>query len=99
MKAAFLKTIEGKSARLTSTRGRFVGHGEIIALGCLIVMVSAINMVWIGQDTRPQAGADPNHYLIKTFEFVDRLREGGSDRLWGSVSGMSLQGRPQRFSS
>ena len=75
----------------------FVRYGEQLTLAVLIVFVSIINVVWISQDTRPQPGADPNHYLIKTLEFVDGVGEHGAGQLWQSASEMSLQGRPPLY--
>jgi tetratricopeptide (TPR) repeat protein len=80
-------------------RWRFLArHGELVALGLLVAAVSLINIVWISQDTRPQPGTDPNGYLIKTFEFVDRLREREGARLWQSITGLSIgDGRPPLY--
>ena len=97
MKSASLTAVKKYMARLKGKRGFLDRRGEHIALGLLIAIVSLINIVWISQDTRPQPGADPNHYLIKLFECVDSLNEQGGAPSWESVAGMSLQGRPPLY--
>lgn len=79
-------------------RGLLGRRGEQIALGLLIALVGLISVIWILQDTRPQPGADPNHYLIKTLEFADSLATGGSALRWQSIDGMSIGGgRPPLY--
>lgn len=83
---------------LNSKRRFLVRHGEHIALGLLVAMVSLIHIAWIIQDTRPQPGTDASAYLIKTFEFVDRLKEREGALLWQSVAGLSIAGgRPPLY--
>jgi hypothetical protein len=98
VKSTSLTAAKEHIARLKKARGFLVRHGEIIALGSLIALVSLINVVWIRQDTRPQPGTDPSGYLIKTLEFVDRLRRQGDAQLWQSVAGLSMgDGRPPLY--
>ncbi len=78
-------------------RGFLTRHGEPIVLGLLIVFVSLVQVAWILQDTRPQPGADPNHYLIKTFEFVATLKDQEGTQWWQSIPQLSLQGRPPLY--
>ncbi len=72
-------------------------YGEHLALGLLVLVVCLVNIVWVRQDTRPQPGADPNHYLTETFLFVDRLRGQGSAQGWQSLMELSLDGRPPLY--
>lgn len=60
-------------------------HGPAIALGLLIAIASLVNLLWIGHDTRSQPRPDPNHYLIKTFEFVNSLDGQEDVRFWAFI--------------
>jgi hypothetical protein len=95
--SASITAVKGDMAWLNNKRGLLVRYGEIIALILLIVIVSVINMVWIRQDTRPQPAGDPSAYLLRTYEFVDNLKEQGGAQLWQSIAAMSLTGRPPLY--
>ena len=73
-------------------------HTDYLLLGLLIISVTVINIAWILHDTRPQPGVDPNNYLIKTVEFVDKLRDQGESQFWDPFFELSVGGgRPPLY--
>ena len=89
---ASFTALQGQFAALRNRRGFLGRHSKHIMLALLVASVSLINLVWIRQDIRPQPEVDPSAYLIKTVEFVDRLREGGGVHLWQSIVGLHIGG-------
>lgn len=91
-----IRDIRRRIGRFIDRCGFLARHGEHVALVLLIVVVSIINIAWINQDTRPQPDPDPHIYLIRTFEFLDRLRRGG--QFWHSFTRLSMGGgRPPLY--
>ena len=72
-------------------------HYEHIALLLIVLLACLSGVIWIVYDTRPQPGADPNTYLIKTFELVDNLKAQGSADLWQLLTDASIDGRPPLY--
>jgi hypothetical protein len=90
-------TLEEERTQIKNKHGLLARYGEFITLALLIVAVSAINLVWFVQDTRPQPGSDANIYLVGTLDFLDRLREEGGNQFWQSFTEMSFGGRPPLY--
>lgn len=61
-------------------------HAAPIALGLLIVVVSAVNLAWILRDQAPLPVGDSYIYLTRLLRFVDHLGSGGLFDIDGALN-------------